>query len=83
MIIENARFDYRFLLGRDFISIDSTSSAQLNHIKVKPFAEYNTEEDTIYKLKVVIPKMKAQDFITSLPKGLFTNFEGIGSGREF
>lgn len=83
VIIENARFDYRFLLGRDFISIDSTSSAQLNHIKVKPFAEYNTEEDTIYKLKVVIPKMKAQDFITSLPKGLFTNFEGMEAEGNF
>lgn len=83
VIIQNARFDYRFLLGRDFISVDSTSSAQLNHIKIKPFAEYNTEEDTIYKLKVGIPKMKAQDFITSLPKGLFTNFEGMEAKGTF
>ncbi|HSD15209.1 MAG TPA: hypothetical protein VLB74_11220, partial [Flavobacterium sp.] len=37
VVIEKARFDYRFLLGRDFISIDSTSTAQLNHIKVRPF----------------------------------------------
>ncbi|KGO89231.1 transglycosylase domain-containing protein [Flavobacterium suncheonense] len=83
VVIANARFDYRFLLGRDFISIDSTSSAQLNHIKVKPFAEYNTEEDTIYRLKVAIPKMNAQDFITSLPKGLFTNFEGMETEGNF
>ncbi|MEW5677493.1 biosynthetic peptidoglycan transglycosylase [Flavobacterium enshiense] len=83
VVIAKARFDYRFLLGSDFISIDSTSSAQLNHIKVKPFAEYNTEEDTIYKLKVDIPKMKAQDFITSLPKGLFTNFEGMEAEGNF
>ncbi|MCG2612204.1 transglycosylase domain-containing protein [Flavobacterium sp. SM15] len=83
VVIQNARFDYRFLLGRDFISIDSSSSAQLNHIKVKPFAEYSTEQDTIYKLKVDIPKMKAQDFITSLPKGLFTNFEGMEAEGNF
>ena len=83
VIIEKARFDYRFLLGSDFISIDSTSSAQLNHIKVTPFAQYTTEEDTIYKLKVAIPKMKAQDFITSLPKGLFTNFEGMEAEGHF
>ncbi|WP_313804693.1 biosynthetic peptidoglycan transglycosylase, partial [Flavobacterium sp.] len=83
VVIENARFNYRFLLGSDFISVDSTSSAQLNHIKVKPFAEYNTEEDTIYKLKVALPKMKAQDFITSLPKGLFTNFEGMEAEGTF
>ncbi|ESU23734.1 penicillin-binding protein [Flavobacterium enshiense DK69] len=83
VVIKNARFDYRFLLGRDFISIDSTSSAQLNHIKVHPFAEYNTEEDTIYKLKIRIPKMKAQDFITSLPQGLFTHFEGMEAEGNF
>jgi hypothetical protein len=30
-----------------------------------------------YKLKVDLPKMKAQDFITSLPDGLFTHFQGM------
>lgn len=83
VIIKNARFDYRFLLGSDFIAIDSSSSAQLNHIKVRPFAEYNTEEDTIYRLKIDIQKMKAQDFITSLPQGLFTNFEGMEAEGNF
>jgi hypothetical protein len=43
---------------------------------------YNTEADTIYKLKVVIPKMKAQDFISSL-HGLFTNFQGMQAEGTF
>src|SRR5690606_8184758 len=30
-----------------------------------------------------IPKMKAQDFITSLPTGLFTNFEGMVAEGNF
>lgn len=83
VVIKKAQFDYRFLLGPDFISIDSSSTAQLNNIKVHPFAEYNTEKDTIYKLRVTIPKMKAQDFITSLPKGLFTHFEGMEAKGNF
>lgn len=83
VIIKNARFDYRFLLGSDFISIDSSSTVQLNKIKFHPYLSYNTEEDTIYRLKVVIPKMKAQDFITSLPTGLFTNFEGMLATGSF
>ena len=83
VIVKNARFDYRFLLGSDFISIDSASSAQLNNIKVRPFAEYNTEEDTLYMLKIDIPKMKAQDFINSLPQGLFTNVEGMEADGNF
>lgn len=83
VIVKKAQFDYRFLLGSDFISIDSSSSAQLNNIKIRPFAEYNTEEDTIYKLKIDIPKMKAQDFINSLPQGLFTNVEGMLAEGNF
>ncbi len=83
VVIENALFDYRFLLGSNFISIANTSSAQLNKIKIRPFAEYNTEEDTIYKLKLDVAKMKAQDFITSLPKGLFSHFEGMEAEGDF
>ncbi|MFD2601497.1 transglycosylase domain-containing protein [Flavobacterium suzhouense] len=83
VIIDNARFDYRFLLGSDFIALDSTSTMQLNKIKVHPFLKYSVEEDTIYEMKARIPKMAAQDFIVSLPKGLFTNFEGMEAEGSF
>jgi hypothetical protein len=83
VIIKNARFDYRFLLGSDFISIDSSSTVQFNKIKLHPFLSYNTEKDTVYKLKVAISKMKAQDFITSLPDGLFTHFQGMEATGDF
>jgi len=83
VVIKNARFDYRFLLGEDFISIDSTSTMQLNKIKVHPYVSYNTEKDTVYTLKVNIPKMKAQDFIVSLPDGLFTHFQGMEATGNF
>jgi hypothetical protein len=83
VVIKNARFDYRFLLGSDFISVDSTSTVEFNKIKFHPYLAYETEEDTIYKLKINIPKMKAQDFITSLPDGLFTNFQGMQASGNF
>ena len=83
VVIKNARFDYRFLLGDDFISIDSSSTAQLNKIKFHPYIAYETVQDTIYKLKVMLPKMKAQDFISSLPDGLFTNFQGMEAEGTF
>lgn len=81
--VKSARFDYNFLFGPDFIRIDSTSTAMLNKLKFKPFAEYNIEKDTIYKLKLDIPKMNAQDFITSLPEGLFSHFEGMEAEGDF
>jgi hypothetical protein len=83
VVIKNARFDYRFLLGPDFISIDSSSTVQFNKIKFHPYVAYETERDTIYKLKVAIPKMKAKDFISSLPDGLFTHFQGMEAEGNF
>jgi Transglycosylase len=83
VVIKNAKFDYRFLLGSDFVSIDSSSTIQFNKIKFHPYLAYDTEEDTIYKLKVAIPKMKAQDFIVSLPDGLFTHFQGMEAQGNF
>lgn len=83
VVIDNARFDYRFLFGEDFVALDSTSTVQLNKIKFHPFAKYSVAEDTIYELKANIPKMAAQDFIVSLPNGLFTNFEGMEAEGSF
>ena len=83
VIIKNARFDYRFLLGSNFISIDSSSTVQLNKIKLHPYLSYDNEKDTVYRLKVALPKMVAQDFISSLPDGLFTNFQGMEATGTF
>jgi len=83
VVVKHAKFDFRFLLGSDFISIDSSSVVQFNKIKFHPYLSYQTEKDTIYKLKVAIPKMKAQDFIVSLPDGLFTHFQGMEAEGNF
>jgi hypothetical protein len=83
VVIKKAQFDYNFLFGPDFIRIDSTSTGYLNKLKFHPFAEYNIGKDTIYTFRVDIPKMKAQDFITSLPTGLFSHFEGMEAEGNF
>lgn len=83
VFINKARFDYNLLFGPDFIRVDSTSTGQLDRLKFHPFAEYNIAEDTTYTLKIDIPTMKAQDFISSLPKGLFSHFEGMEAEGSF
>jgi hypothetical protein len=83
VLFEKASFDYHFVLDENNIGIDSSSTAVLNKIKFHPYVNLNTETDTIYALKVAIPTMKAQDFIESLPKGLFTHFEGMEAEGEF
>ena len=83
VVIKNARFDYHLLFGEHFIAVDSSSTVQLNSLKFNPYASYNNETDKIYTLKIAIPKMKAQDFISSLPNGLFTHFEGMEATGNF
>ncbi|MCF6129364.1 transglycosylase domain-containing protein [Flavobacterium sp. AS60] len=83
VVIRNARFDYRWIVGEHFIALDSTSTIQLNAIKCKPYLSYTNEKDKVYALKLKIPKMKAQDFISSLPKGLFRHFEGMEAQGNF
>lgn len=83
VVIKNARFDYHLLFGENFIAVDSSSSVQLNKMKFNPYVSYNNETDKIYTLKINIPKMKAQDFIVSLPEGLFTHFEGMEAEGTF
>lgn len=86
VVIKKAEFDYNFIFGEDFIAIDSSSTVTLNKMKFSPYVFYQkTQEDKnqIYALKVKIPKMTAQDFIVSLPEGLFTNFEGMEAEGNF
>jgi hypothetical protein len=83
VVIQNARFDYRWIVGSRFLALDSTSTLELNNIKCKPYVAYTNEEDKIYTLKLAIPKMKAQDFINSLPTGLFRHFEGMKAQGHF
>lgn len=86
VVVKKAKFDYNFVFGEDFIAIDSTSTVTLNKMKFSPYVFYQkTQEDKnqIYALKIKIPKMEAQDFIVSLPEGLFTNFVGMEAEGNF
>lgn len=83
VLFKKAGFDYHFVLDENNIGIDSSSTVELNKIKFHPYINLNTEQDTIYSLNVSIPKIKAQDFIESLPKGLFNHFEGMKTDGEF
>jgi hypothetical protein len=83
VVIENARFDYKWIAGPDFIQLDSSSKVQFNKVAFTPFVAFKANEDTIYEMHVTIPPMLAQDFITSLPEGLFSHFKGMETVGTF
>ena len=83
VVVKNARFDYHWVIGPRFMALDSASTVQLNSIKCHPYISYTNDTDKMYALKLAIPKMKAQDFIVSLPTGLFRHFEGMEAQGNF
>lgn len=83
VVIEKARFDYTYLIGSNFVSLDSSSRIQFNKITFIPYVSFSNATDTVYRLNVKIDKMLAQDFITSLPEGLFTHFKGMEATGSF
>ncbi|MES2779097.1 MAG: biosynthetic peptidoglycan transglycosylase, partial [Bacteroidota bacterium] len=83
VVIEDARFDYHFIAGADFIQLDSSSTVKFNKVLFTPFVGLRTQDDTVYEMHVTIPDMQAQDFITSLPEGLFSHFKGMETMGSF
>ena len=83
VVFKKSKFDFKLLFSSDYVAIDTGSVVELNNIKVHPYAEYNTENDVIYKFRASIDQMKAQDFISSLPTGLFPHFEGMQATGNF
>jgi len=83
VVIEQASFNYHFNIGANFIEIDSSSAVQFNKIKVVPFVRYQRGPDTTYQINVTIAQTQAQDFIYSLPEGLFTHFQGMEAEGSF
>ncbi len=83
VIIQQAEFDFKLLFGKRFVALDSNSTVKLNKIKLKPYLCYTHDDEKIYAVKLAIPQTKAQDFIESLPKGLFTHFDGMKATGNF
>ncbi len=83
VVIKNARLDYRLIFGKRFMAIDSASQIKINDLKCSPYFSYTNDTNKIIELKLDIPRMKAQDFISSLPEGLFHHFKGMEAQGNF
>ena len=83
VVIDHAEFDYNFLIGSHFISLDSSSTIILNKVSFHPFVLFQKSPDTLYQLSVRIGETQAQDFINALPEGLFTHFKGMEAEGSF
>ena len=72
-----AEVNYKFNIGVSELSLDSSTSIKLNKMLIKPYVHYQHSPQKTLGVDFKIPLMASQDFFESLPKGLFTNLEGI------
>lgn len=75
--VSSASIDCKMLIGKNFICIDSSSTAYLKNVKAHPYLKYTTDTAKVYELKLKMDDTPAQDLFDCFPTGLFQNLEGI------
>lgn len=77
IIVPDASIDADMIIGKNFISVDSTSTVHIRDIDLHPFIKYTLSPSKIYELKLHTGEMDAQKLVGSFPQGLFESLEGI------
>lgn len=78
----NGSIDANVFVGKNYVSLDSTSLIHLKKISIKPYLKYQLNPVKIYTVKVNTDWLNAQDAFDSFPNGLFDSLEGIqASGK--
>jgi hypothetical protein len=77
IVVPDAALDADMVIGKNFISIDSTSTIHLKNLEIHPFIKYTVSPDKIYELRVHTEEVDAQDVMNSFPQGLFESLDGI------
>ena len=77
IIVPDALIDADMIIGKNYVSIDSTSTVHLKDIEVHPYIRYTSNLNKVYELKLHTEELDAQELINSFPRGLFESLEGI------
>lgn len=77
IIVPNGSIDANVFVGKNYISLDSSSLIHLKKITIKPYFKYQLKPVKIFTVKVNTDWLDAQDVFDSFPNGLFDSFDGI------
>ena len=77
IIVPDASIDAGMVIGRNYISIDSTSTIHLKNIEAHPYIRYTIYPSKVYELKLHTAELVAQELINAFPQGLFESLEGM------
>lgn len=77
IIIQSAKLDADILVGPNYITLDSTSTAFLKTAQIHPYIKYTLGKNKIYELKLTAEEQDAQGVLDAFPQGLFESLEGL------
>ncbi|MEI8202896.1 MAG: biosynthetic peptidoglycan transglycosylase [Bacteroidota bacterium] len=77
VVFNDASIKYRINIGANYFEMDSTTNIRLHTFDFNPYFKYVTHPSKQIQLSIHKPSFSAQQMFESLPKGLFTNLEGI------
>lgn len=75
--LDRGRFNYTINVGKDFVELDSATTVQFNKLDFHPYIRAQKSEKWHITMAVDKPAFPADDLFSSLPKGLFSNLEGL------
>jgi hypothetical protein len=77
IIVPHASIDANVFVGKNYVSLDSSSVIHLKNLVARPYVKYTLNPVKIYELKINTGWLNAQDLFNSFPSGMFDSFAGI------
>lgn len=77
VIVPNASIDAKFIIGKNFFSIDSATVVKAGEAVFNPYIKITLKPHKTYALNLNIPQQKAQYILDAFPIGLFESLEGL------
>ena len=77
IIVPSGAIDANFMIGENYVGLDSSSVIYLNKVKANPYIKYTLSPTKVYELKLRTDQLDAQELFNSFPVGLFESLEGI------
>lgn len=77
IVVPYTSIDANMFVGKNYVSLDSSSLIHLRKITIKPYIKYQLNPVKMYTVKINTPWLNAQDVFDSFPNGMFDSLEGI------
>jgi len=77
IVIPNGAIDANVFVGKNYVSLDSSSQIHLKKIVISPYFKYELNPVKIYTAKINTDWFNAQDVFDAAPDGLFDSLTGI------